>query len=284
VRRNQDGLTLVELLMATAILAMLSVATVSLVSSMLHVHHQVDSISRLYREGLLAMHHMTYGVRSCTFLLIPNAQKKNRDILVFSGLVNEDGDAYFDDPLFPRVDEDPGRDMTSDGVSGIINIDDDGDGNVDEPSATDDDEDGHIEEDPLNGVDDDGDGNIDEDLDDDIHQDFAPGLRNMDDDGDGAVDEGSPSDDDEDGLIDEDGLNPLIYVLESSNATLWEVLPQTGLSNSLCTHVTRFDLNYKSPEKTQITLELTTDDGESITFEEVVFVRNVLQKTGKRVR
>lgn len=80
--------------------------------------------------------------------------------------------------------EDPGADLSADGAAGLVGIDDDGDGLVDEGLPGDDDEDGLESEDPVNGVDDDGDGRIDEDPGADIDLD-----GNEDDDGDGASNE-----------------------------------------------------------------------------------------------
>ena len=55
-----------------------------------------------------------------------------------------------------RIDEDWDLDSNSDGKPGIMNIDDDGDGTVDEGSGAmashDDDEDGNFDEDPINGL------------------------------------------------------------------------------------------------------------------------------------
>ena len=207
----------------------------------------------------MAMERMTGGVRRCTYLLIPNNRAPNRDILAFSGFINEDGDHYFGDPLFPRIDEDPAKDANADGVHGIQGIDDDGDGDVDEwPQSwdgADDDEDAfwdwEVDEDALDGVDNDGDGTIDEDLPPDSNQDGAPGIAGMDDDGDGLVDEnqagiegnGNPHNNDEDGAIHEDPLNEIIYVVDSVTGTLRESIPFLGQTNDLVTHVSSFSVS-----------------------------------------
>ncbi len=116
-----------------------------------------------------------------------------------------------------RIDEDVFADNTRDGAPGIIGIDDDGDGSVDESSATnparDNDEQGGSGDDPLGNGDQDGDGAIDEDLPSDMNLDVKPGLAGIDDDFDGLIDEGSPPDDDEDGLNDEDSFEPVVYYL-----------------------------------------------------------------------
>jgi hypothetical protein len=148
------------------------------------------------------MERMTDGVRRSTYILIPNAHSPTREILAFSGRINDDDDYYFNDPLFPRIDEDTAFDMDEDGDDGIIGIDDGGDGYIDEGVAdSDDDEGSYADEDPHDGVDNDGDGNVDEDISADSNADGAPGINRMDDDGDGPIDEGEVWDDDEDGTI-----------------------------------------------------------------------------------
>ncbi|OIN05584.1 PilW family protein [Oceanisphaera psychrotolerans] len=117
-----------------------------------------------------------------------------------------------------RIDEDLDADNTLDGAPGIIGIDDDGDGSVDESSATnparDNDEQGGHGDDPQGNGDQDGDGAIDEDMPADMNQDQKPGLAGIDDDFDGLIDEGSINhDDDEDGLAGEDNFEPVVYYL-----------------------------------------------------------------------
>jgi hypothetical protein len=201
-----------------------------------------------------------------------------RDILAFSGYINNDNDFYFNDSLFPRIDEDPKKQMTDDAAGGIAGFDDDGDALTDEGDQNDDDEDGAVDEDPLDGTDNDGDGNIDEDTGDDANR------AGMDDDADGAVDEGDSKDDDEDGDVNEDSLDPLIYSWNPATNTLTESMPYTGDSAVLSSHVTFFEARYQSPTNVRIRLTLEGDNGESIAFDEHVCPRNVLQKTGKRVR
>ena len=173
--------------------------------------------------------------------------------------------------------------MTDDDTAGIIGVDDDGDASIDEGDMNDDDEDGLVDEDPMDGIDNDGDGNIDEDTGDDAN------VTGMDDDGDGSIDEGDNKDDDEDGLVNEDPLNHLIYSWNNATSTLTESFPYTGDSTALSTRITQFQAIYVLPDAThgprvQIVLTLTGDDGELVSFAEYVYPRNVLQKTGKRVR
>lgn len=283
MRKPDDGLTLVEMIIAIAIMSIITVAAAALLSVSLQAHAYGTDRSALHREGLMAMERMSYGVRNCTFLLIPNAHSPTRDILAFSGTVNDDNDFYFGDPLFPRIDEDPKRDMTDDDASGIKDVDDDGDGLTDEEARNNDDEDLLTDEDPFDGVDNDGDGNIDEDTGDDAN------VADMDDDGDGSVDEGDPRDDDEDGSVNEDPLNPVIYTFDSGANTLREKFPLGASTVDLSTHVSGFSVTYESPDATHdprilISLTLTGDSGETITLSEYVYPRNIVQKTGKKVR
>jgi prepilin-type N-terminal cleavage/methylation domain-containing protein len=293
------GFTLAEVLIAIAVMSALFVALAGLVHACLRAETVQTGKSSLYSDGMLAMERMTSGLKACTFLHIPNNHNNIRDILAFSGIVNDDGDSQFSDTLFPRIDEDLGSDMSNDAFPGLASYDDDGDGSVDETGGLawsdailDDDEDGGFDEDWLDGVDNDGDGNIDEDLPADANSDLMPGVDNYDDDGDGSVDEGgggSAQNDDEDDSTNEDAANSVVYSYNSGTNTLWEIFPDTGSSGILCNNVTAFSAVYSGPDCSQdpvisILLTLTDADGESITLTEVVYPRNIVQKWGKRVR
>lgn len=294
-RQCKRGLTLIELLISMTIIALLgSVATATL-HSCLEAHRYGSSRSALYREGVLIMERMTSQVRNCTFLLIPNNSLRSRDILAFSGTVNDDNDYYFGDPLFPRVDEDCKKDMNDDGKPGIKGIDDDGDLSVDEDSDDNDDEGGSADnEDPLDGLDNDVDGNVDEDCDDDMNKDGEPGVKNMDDDGDGAIDEGDHNDDDEDGEKNEDCLNATLYYHFGGNELRERPAPYPAGSTApaattLSDRVSDFTVVYyptglRWDPIVVISLTLTSDWGESVTFTEVVYPRNITQRQGKKVR
>lgn len=298
---NEKGFTLVELLVAITIMGIIATAAIPLLSTCLEAHSQGNARSGLYQEGLMLMERMTTNVRKTTYLQIPNNHNTpTRNMLAVSNLVNDDNDFYFGDPLFPRVDEDTPENLTGSG-NGILGIDDDGDGVIDNGvTLRDDDEDGVSEEDILDGIDNDGDGNIDEDVSGDANHDFAPGIEGIDDDGDGLVDEMSGpqmgSDDDEDGQKNEEFVSFFLYSHDSATNTLREIVPSTydGVHNPiynkvLSTHVTGFTTTYypsdaiNSP-RISISLTLTGDDGKSIQFFEYAYPRNILQKTGKRVR
>jgi prepilin-type N-terminal cleavage/methylation domain-containing protein len=283
-RLNAIGFTLIELLAAIGIFAMIGAAATALLTASLDAQNQGDSRSGLYWDGTMLMERMTSELRQCTFLLVPNAHKETRDILVFSRNVNEDDDYYFDDPLFPRCDEDMEKDMTLDLLSGVAGIDDNGDGFIDDLGDKDDDEDTFGEEDWLDGVDNDGDGNIDEDLGVDNSKDGMSGIAGMDDDGDGLVDEGHIKNDDEDDSEEEDWVNPVIYSWESATNTLVRILPGGGSTSDLSTRVIFFQVTYEAPGRVLISLTLTGDDSKNVAFSEYVHLENTFQRLGKRVR
>lgn len=296
IRWSARGLTLLELMIALGITALITVALAGFTRSMLEAKMGGDESLAPYDDGLAAMERMTNAVKQATFVLIPNGAKTSRTILAVSGFLNDDGDFYFGDSLFPRIDEDLGADMTGDGKPGIIGYDDDGDGYTDTSGDNhDDDEDnwpwGNTDEERLDGDDDDYDGSIDEDLGRDMNGDAAAGVRYMDDDGDGAVDEGGKEDDDEDGSKDEDPLNPRIFDWNNKTNTLYEVT-QSGkvfASAPLCENVTSFEVIYRPEDwsyRTTLVIRMTVtgSDGRAYTFDETVYPRNTDQHYGKRVR
>ena len=181
-----------------------------------------------------------------------------------------------------RIDEDQGDDMNNDGNPGIVGIDDDGDGVVDESTAQNDDEEGSWEEDIPNGVDEDGDGSEGEDGAADMNQDLKAGLSGIDDDGDGSVDEGHQNDDDEDGVRDEDWFDPVVFYLDGTD--LVERLPaQTDVNidgqvtgadfteSIIATNVGRFRVERipqggKRAVLVDITLELSNSNGDPLSL------------------
>ncbi len=194
----------------------------------------------LTEDGRFAMERMVTAVRDTSRLLLPLAENPGtawsesvRDVLAVALPPaldrDQDGFADADNDRDGRVDEDPGKNSTADGANGLVGIDDDGDGSVDEGGTdasgkySDDDEDGIFNEDPVNGLDDDGDGITDEDPGADSNGDSEPGLADVDDDVDGETDEGSQTDDDEDGSNNEDFFEPVAFFLSGSK--LMERLP-----------------------------------------------------------
>ncbi len=290
---REKGFTLVEMLLAITIIGIIAGALMPLLSAMLNAHTSLSARSGLHREGLLIMERITSGLKKTTVVAVPNGHKSNRDILAFSRLVNTDNDFYFGDPLFPRIDEDPGSSYSSGGY-GIPGLDEDDDGQVDESHWRDDDEDGLVDEDLFDGLDNDGDGTIDEEVLEDYDGSGANGILGIDDDGDGTVDEQQGShvvDDDEDGTEDEEEILFVVYTYDKPTKTLTEIHsdPDTGINSPapqivLSTRVTHFKAKYKTPTRIQVELNLVGEDDKTLDFVEVVYVRNVLQNTGKRVR
>ncbi|GAX59224.1 hypothetical protein SCALIN_C01_0155 [Candidatus Scalindua japonica] len=290
---DEKGFTLIELVLAITIMGIIAGTTVTLLSANLKAHNIASDRSGLHQEGLLTMERMTNGLRKTTVVAVPNGHSYTRDILAFSRLVNSDNDFYFGDPLFPRIDEDLSDDYSWCG-NGILGVDEDDDGQIDEGDWRDEDEDGLYNEDPLDGLDNDGDGSIDEGTMPDSNNDGKNGIIMIDDDGDGTVDEqqgDNVNDDDEDGATNEEDILFVVYVYNSATNTLTEIHsdPDSGINSPapqivLSTQVTNFQAIYKSPGLIEIILQLTGEDGKVIDFDEHVYVRNVLQKNGKRVR
>lgn len=289
--RGARGFTLTELVVAITGMTIIALGAAGLVNTSMQAKASEEQSVDIYRQAYLAMERMTSGVRKCTFLIIPNNHSPSREILAFSGFYNDDDDYYFDNKLFPRIDEDAPADMNNDGEPGIKGVDDDDDGFVDESGGGKEDEDELTlrNEDRLDGEDDDGDGNIDEDTDDDMSDDGEPGWKDIDDDGDGDVDEGSNEDDDEDGSKNEDPLNEVIFQYYSSRKLIVETIPLAGVADTICTNVEQFTVTYY-PEnawyfpRIYIALRISGADGEAANFGEWVYPENIVQRTGKRVR
>ena len=286
----EKGLTLVELLMAIAIFGLIAAGATTLLSATLGAQAQGEANYKLYQEGLIIMERLAGEVKTTTLLHIPNNHTPVRTILALSSNVNEDGDSYFDDDLFPRIDEDGTNPIFTTGY-GIPGFDDNGNGTADDClNKRDDDEDNVYDEEKLNGIDDDGDGNIDEDLTEDNNQDGEAGIKDMDDDGDSSVDEGNAEDDDEDGDENEDGPNIILYSFDAPNTTLSKITPDPGsgmtgaVYATVSERVTFFQTEYIDADKILIELTLTNADGKTAAFSEYASPRNRYQKTGKRVK
>ena len=246
------GFTLVELLTALAVAALLVTGLVGAIATTLETQEHSRGRNELTRNARFAMDRMVRAVSNTPRLLLPLSDKpfsnwpehirketvppsppvgssiKATAVLV----VTQDAQVDLDGNGIPdadndgdgRIDEDPPDDMSNDFAAGIYLIDDDGDGFVDESTWGDDDE-GPFEqdEDPINGLDDDNDNNIDEDASADVNGDGEPGIAGVDDDGDGSIDEGDTDDSDEDGNLNEDWLDPVVFYLD--NGALMERTP-----------------------------------------------------------
>jgi hypothetical protein len=282
-------MSLVELLVAMALTAILLMGLDGLAGQAVRVWTVNIERNDLERQAQFALQRITMRVWGTGRLLVPLAEnlstaysESTRDILAVTMDptldLNRDGFADADNDNDGRVDEDTGSDTTKDSAAGIVSIDDDGDGSVDEGGLqNDDDEDGGIDEAPSNNLDSDGDGSLDEDAGSDMNGDAKAGVANKDDDGDGSTDEGSPNDDDEDGSTDEDWFDAVVYYL--SNGQIWELAPtlnpSSGLDSSshvLADHVTGFSVQRFAPKLGEravfldISLTLTGDSGQRVTL------------------
>lgn len=290
MRDSSAGLTLAELLISVALIAIITSAVAALLDSGVAAYSAGQQQIELQEEGIRSMEAMTQGLRLSTRVFAPNAHAPSQDVLAFAGFENDDEDSYFNDPLFPRVDEDPRADITKDNRAGLKKFDDNGDGLEDVGVSDDDDEDVLANEDPVDGEDNDGDGNMDEDPAADVNGDGSAGVAGFDDDGDGAVDEGDTGDDDEDGSSDEDDVQAACYQLEGNGLVLYpppDAFDSTPIE--VAPHATAFSAVYEAPSAThgariQLTLVLTGDDGAQLVFSEYAFPRNIHQRNGKRVR
>ncbi len=299
---QQNGFSLIELLIAVTIAGFLIAGMQGLVGMALDAESSTRAHNDSLQQGRFAMQMMVKSVRMTRRLMIPLAEnpstvyfESERDVLAVTldPTLDRDKDGWADanndkdyldinnngsrDVGEPeRIDEDLGNDITNDAQAGIIGIDDDADGSVDEGNKPDDDEDGAVDEDNMDSVDNDADGGIDEDTAKDINKDNAPGVIGVDDDYDGTVDEGNNNDDDEDGLRDEDWLDPVVYFL--SGSTLMQRVPNINpvdgtdfQVNPIAENVSSF-LVKRFPQGSgrvvlvEIILEITSSDGELVVF------------------
>ncbi len=254
VLQHTSGFTLVEMLIALAIAALLVAALGGLVGQALTTRDAVHETNDLTRQAHFAMDRMVRAVGNTRLLLLPfndkaasnwpenireetvpasppigDSTKATAVLAVTLPLYSDlDADGYpdADDDEDGLIDEDLPNDRNYDYASGIYLIDDDGDGSVDEdPSYSWDDDETNavVNEDPIDGIDNDGDTNIDEDPASDNNGDGCPGICGVDDDGDGSIDEGSADDDDEDDGEYDDWYNPVVFYLDAG--TLKERTP-----------------------------------------------------------
>jgi prepilin-type N-terminal cleavage/methylation domain-containing protein len=198
---SNAGLTLIELLLSIAIISLVAGICVQLVAGSLDSWRYGKGKADLLNTAELVLERMVTKVRSTSWVLLPlmisdptdpgypSTSYYPRDILAVSMGIDNDGDGL--------ADEDPYRDLDWNNKPGLMGIDDNNDGTVDNGTGQDDDEDGASNEDPIDGLDNDGDGRVDEDP-----GSFFYNAVNVDDDGDGAWDE--------------DVFDPVIFYLTGS--------------------------------------------------------------------
>jgi type II secretory pathway pseudopilin PulG len=240
--RRAGGFTLVEALVLVALAALLASTVQGALASALDAFAVVRREDQVTREARFALDRMVRSVRTSDLLLLPLAERGTtawsesvRPVLAvrMPPHLDRDRNGAPDGDGGPdgRLDEDPGADRSGDAKPGLIGIDDDGDGVVDEGASGDDDEDGAVGEDWLDGIDNDGDGTVDEDPGADQNADGAPGVLGVDDDGDSLIDEGGVWNDDEDPFTDEDGLDAWVFYLAAG--TLVERIPNIAPASGL---------------------------------------------------
>lgn len=248
-KTGQQGMTLVEVMIAVTIIAILSSVVFALADTALKAWAQSNGEGEIYREGSMAMEYLATAVRSAHRVLVPiqsTTGTASQDVLALAMPCDDcdsrtDGDFdCIDNDGDGRYDEDVYRDMNHDGRPGIEGIDDNDNGTIDDyytysRADRNDDEDlkcsfwwfgvcfGYTiqyDEDWIDGLDNDGDGFLDEDWPSDMNDDGEDGMRYFDDDGDGAIDEGSRYDDDEDGSSDEDDFDPVLFYRDTATDEL----------------------------------------------------------------
>lgn len=266
-RMRHSGYTLVELLMALSLAAVVLAGLGGVTSMALSTYAAVSEKEALLVEARFAMDQMVRTASLSRQILLPLHDKALSDwpenireqtvpasppigsstlatavlAVTVPTAQDLDGDGFpdADDDRDGLIDEDLPDDADYGFSSGIYLIDDGGDGQVDEDSFgyTGDDDEYFLvgQEDPINGADDDADYNVDEDPPADNNGDGCPGRCGVDDDGDGQVDEGSSADDDEDGSEDEDWLNPVVFhltgdVLVQRTPVPWDETGASGVT------------------------------------------------------
>lgn len=292
--RHSGGFTYVELLTALVISAVVFLGIQDLIHRSTQALDTVTDEAWVNSEAQWAMQRVLRAIRRSRVLFLPTPDKPGtllidesvRELVALSQdpEIDRDNDGFGDpdDDRDGRVDEDLGDDIQSDGEPGIKDIDDNKDLLTDSPSAfpMDDDESGTLilpdnDEDPINGVDDDGDGLIDEDPGADMNGDGFPGIEGVDDDGDGDTDEGDVEDDDEDGAKNEDPYN--VVVFRKSGSLLLERTPKIRgphdqyTERTLLDNVSLFQVEWVPvaggrSTLLEVTLQVTTPDGETITL------------------
>ena len=236
------------MMIALVLSAILFAGLGSVVGQAIDTRDVVHETNELTRQARFAMEQMVRTVSHSRLLLLPMNDKPASNwrehireqtvppttptddstqytavlAVTLPAYVDLDGDGYpdADDDKDGRIDEDLPNDIHHDFAPGIIFIDDDGDGSIDEVplSNWDDDETlALVNEDPIDGIDNDADNNVDEDPASDNNGDGCPGVCGVDDDGDGLIDEGATDDDDEDGGSFDDPYDPVVFYLNGGD-------------------------------------------------------------------
>lgn len=297
-RLPQPGFTYIELLISLLLGSLLMVGISSALSTGFSGSEPVRGKNELNRQARFAMQRMQQAVSQSPWLLVPFADRmatvgwkeNERDVLAVTlpHNIDSDGDGVADadndgDGLF---DEDLPADTSNDGASGLIGIDDDGNGSVDEGNAANDDE-YHIgfalfdtNEDAIDGDDNDGDGSVDDDPPADMNRDGCSGRCDVDEDGDGNSNEDNPENDDEDDQDDEDWYDAVVFYLSGSDLIERTPVPwdedlsgsvdgrdfveQTIAENVTLFAVVREPMTGERTQLVSLSLQLTASDGQNV--------------------
>ena len=246
VKRFQHGITYVEVLVSVTITAILVGALMNVIGIATNVSEEVRNDNDLMQQVHYAIQQMVSNTSRTRKLLLPlednptsnwpehireetvppsppiGSSVKATAVLAVTlpADIDLDGDGFpdADDDEDGLIDEDLPNDIHHDFFPGIMLIDDDGDGLVDDGSGwAEDDEGGSNDEDPIDGIDNENDGSIDEDPPSDNNGDGCPGICGVDDDADGSIDEGNADDDDEDGGSFDDPYDPVVFYLNGNS-------------------------------------------------------------------
>lgn len=320
---RQAGFTLIELMVAVVLAALLLAATNGIVSNALGTEDLVGERNDLMQDARFAMQRMVQATGNSRHLLLPLADKPASNwpenireqtipasppvgdstfatavlAVALPEYVDLDHDGFpdADDDQDGLIDEDLPNDAQHDFLPGIMLIDDDGDGQVDEGNGYSDDESSTTNDDPLNGMDDDDDGNVDEDPASDTNGDGCPGICGVDDDADGSIDEGNNDDDDEDGGTFEDPYDPVVFYLDNDSLIERTPVPwnEDGISapdgpvdgrdfveSVIAENVTLFRVERiagsTNPQLVSLRLELTGPSGQVVSMDARVRVGGAL--------
>ena len=242
---HHRGLTLVELLMALAVTAVLLLSFSGLVGRALQSQDTVQDKNKLTREADFAMQRMIRAVGHSRHLLLP--------------LVDNPATNW---PEHIREQTIPATPPIGDSTLATAVL------AVTLPAYID------LDSDQVPDADNDGDGNIDEDPLVNMNEDGCPGICGVDDDTDGSIDEGGVDNDDEEGSNDEDWYDPLVYylnagVLYERTPTPWDTDSDSDVDgrdfsvSPIADNVTRFRVerlaqNGTNAQLVDIILELTS--------------------------
>lgn len=311
---RQNAFTYVELLLAITITGILIAGMMGVVNTATETRDDVSQRNEITRQARFAMQRMVQNISHSHRLLLPLNDNPNTDwpehireqtvpatapvgssTLATAVLaitlpenidLNGDGVPDADNDADGLIDEDIASDNNNDGAAGILLIDDNGDGSIDDSTdaepSNDNDEDDSATEDPVNGIDDDADGSIDEDLTADMNNDGDSGLIGVDDDADGIIDENNRNDDDEDNLTDEDSYDSVVFYMNGTSLiertpVPWDTNADTLITgadfieSTIAENVTRFRverlISANNIQVIDLTLELTDpDSAESISL------------------